>query len=124
MCPADPAPSAESGLPTGQPSVGPEPEGFLILRVKGVLSQTMYEQARESLAPIGKKMNLQVMVVDEGSEVDVRYNHDPLVAAIRDQITAINRLAESNQALVQAIAEGDGMDDMAPTTYMDGSPVR
>lgn len=49
-----------------------------------------------------------------------------LIEAIRQQTDAINRLANSNAALVQAMAEADGMDDedREPTTYLDGSLAR
>lgn len=46
-----------------------------------------------------------------------------LAARIEAQTEAINNLAESNFALVQAMAESCG-DEMPPTTYMDGSPIR
>lgn len=48
-----------------------------------------------------------------------------LIAALREQTAAINRLASSNEALVQAMAEGEEQDpDAEPRVYMDGSPVR
>lgn len=78
-CPANPAPNAESGSPTGQPLPTPVPADSLTL----------------------------------------------LIAALHEQTAAINRLASSNEALVQAMAESeDGDPDAEPRTYMDGSPVR
>jgi len=49
-----------------------------------------------------------------------------LVDAIRQQTDAINRLANSNAALVQAMAEAEGLEeeDQAPDTYLDGRPCR
>ena len=48
-----------------------------------------------------------------------------LIEAIRQQTDAINRLAKSNAALVEAMAEAEGMDDedREPTTYLDGSTL-
>jgi len=48
-----------------------------------------------------------------------------LIEAIRQQTDAINRLASSNSALVQAMAEAEGMDDedREPPTYLDGSSL-
>ena len=48
-----------------------------------------------------------------------------VIEAIRQQTDAINRLASSNAALVQAMAEAEGMDDedREPTTYLDGSTL-
>ena len=47
-----------------------------------------------------------------------------LTQEMRQQTSAIDRLAQSNEMLVQAMAEGDGMDDVEPSTYMDGSRIR
>jgi len=47
-----------------------------------------------------------------------------LLEAIRQQTAAINRMAESNMALVAAMAEAEGLDDdQEPTTYLDGSTL-
>ncbi len=54
-----------------------------------------------------------------------------LIAALADTAKQLSRaadsmqaMAQSNQALIAAMAEADGMDDMPATTYMDGSSVR
>lgn len=49
----------------------------------------------------------------------------PLVAALMGQTEAINRLAQSNEMLVQAMAEDAGVNEDGPVShYLDGSPVR
>lgn len=45
-----------------------------------------------------------------------------LLEALTQQTAAINRLAASNEMLVQAMAEDQGMDDPEPTTYLSGRP--
>lgn len=48
-----------------------------------------------------------------------------LIDAIRQQTAAIQQLVESNAALIQAMAEAEGMDDedREPATYLDGSTL-
>ncbi|MGP9834222.1 hypothetical protein [Marinobacter sp. NSM] len=48
-----------------------------------------------------------------------------LMLAMREQTDAINRMADTQAALVQAMAEAEGLDDeeQEPATYLDGSPV-
>ena len=48
-----------------------------------------------------------------------------LIEAIRQQTDAINRLANSNAALIQAMAEAEGLDEegQEPETYLDGTPA-
>lgn len=48
-----------------------------------------------------------------------------LIDALNGQSQAIQSLADSNMALVQAMAEDQGMDEgQEPRQYLDGSPVR
>ena len=48
-----------------------------------------------------------------------------LIDALNAQSQAIQALAESNMALVQAMAQDQGMDEgQEPRQYLDGSPVR
>lgn len=47
-----------------------------------------------------------------------------LIAALHQQTSAVTRLAQSNEALVQAMIESEGIDsgDMsAPATYLNGT---
>ena len=48
---------------------------------------------------------------------------DELIKTLKAQTEAMDRLAESIALLVQAMAEGEG-EEMEPTTYLDGSPVK
>lgn len=50
-----------------------------------------------------------------------------LIEAIRQQTGAITRLADSNAALVAAMADAEGADEVdgderEPDTYLDGTP--
>lgn len=46
-----------------------------------------------------------------------------LISALHEQTAAINRLAASNEGLIQAMCESEGMEDLPdPGTYMDGTP--
>lgn len=46
-----------------------------------------------------------------------------LISALHEQTAAINRLASSNEGLIQAMCEAEGMDGAPDSgTYMDGTP--
>lgn len=132
QCPADPVPSAVSGLPSGQPSHGQEPAGCLILRFQQRISQETATLVREQMAPLAAKLNLETMVLDQGAEAEIRYRQDPIIAALQEQTAALNRLASSNESLSQAVsslidemANAEPEDsDAEPRTYLDGSRVR
>ena len=79
MCPADPALSAESGSPSGQPSHGPGLGDYQIR----------------------------------------------LLAALTAQTQAMLALTSRLDMLITAMSEGEAMgEDIPPTQYLDGSPVR
>lgn len=44
--------------------------------------------------------------------------------ALTRAAVAMEALAQTNALLIQAMAEGEGMDDMPPSTYLDGTPRR
>jgi len=46
-----------------------------------------------------------------------------LAKGIEDQAQSINSLVESNLALVQAMAQDQGMDDSPPAYDMSGKPI-
>lgn len=48
-----------------------------------------------------------------------------LMQAMREQTDAINRMADTQAALVQAMAEAEGLDDADQelATYLDGSTL-
>jgi hypothetical protein len=46
-----------------------------------------------------------------------------LIQTMQDQTEAITRLAESNEALIDAMTQDSGEEGLS-NTYMDGSPVR
>lgn len=94
--PADPVLNDESGLPAGPLSHGRVPEGCPILHEKGI-------------------GDFQIQLLSTMLA---------LVQEMRQQTAATNRLAQSNEALVQAMAESDGDQDAEPTHYMDGSRIR
>ena len=45
-----------------------------------------------------------------------------LIAAMKEQTAAINRLAQSNEALVQAMIDSEGMDsqELGLSSYLNG----
>lgn len=131
-CPADPVPSAVSGLQSGQLSHGQEPVGCLILRFQQRISQETATLVREQMAPLAAKLSLETLVLDQGAEAEIRYRQDPIIAALQEQTAALNRLASSNESLSQAVsslidemANAEEHDfDAEPRTYLDGSKVR
>lgn len=98
-----------------------------ILEVRSSAPLTM--QQIERLKPILETLEMAVKgeyfvaLLDNNVGVRVHTDNSDLVDAIRQQTTAIQALADSNMALVQAMADGEDYD--APVSqYLDGSPAQ
>lgn len=122
--------AAASGSQSGQPLQESEqltsfPAGQLIVRYQGALPAGAMQQIHEKLSPVAAALNLEPILLTQGEEPE-QSGIAALVTALGTQAAAIDRLAASNGALVQAMADaeedGDGPGHSA--TYMDGSPKR
>lgn len=68
MCPANPVPSAESGSPSGQPSHGPAPVGYLTPLIAALQDQTA---ALNRMASSNESLSQAVQsLIDEMANAD------------------------------------------------------
>lgn len=102
-------------------------KGLLVLRVReGACDKEAMDAMADQLAPIANKLGLIPLVVEDTMAVEfLPCAPGELINALNAQAEAISRLAQSNEALVQAMAEsGDYGEDPPATTYMNGAPAR
>lgn len=109
----------------GSPLPGQGQEGFLILKYPGPLSREQSDRLAERANELAAKMGLRAITVTDGIDATViPAGIGELVKAIGAQTEAVTRLAVSNEALVQAMIESEGMDeDFPPRTYLNGKPT-
>lgn len=120
---AKPAKNESESSSAGLPSHTQGQEGFLILKCPSRLSDKQAERLREEAERFALPMGLKVLIVADGMDATVvPAGMSELVQEMRAQSAAINRLAASNEMLVQAMAEEQGMDEPEPTTYLSGRP--
>lgn len=107
----------------GLPSHTPGQEGFLILKYPKALTEEVVDRIRQTAEPLAQEMGLKCLVFADGMDATVvPAGMSELVQEMRAQSAAINRLAASNEMLVQAMAEDQGMDEPEPATYLSGRP--
>jgi hypothetical protein len=126
---AQDANAAASGSPIGQesqPSAPPTsfPAGLLQVRVPGVISQEQAGYLQAQIEETATALNLEPLILFGGAEASIHTDNTALIAAMHAQVEAINRLAASNEALVQAMAEAEDEEDEQPGRYMDGTKAR
>jgi len=113
-----------AGQPPSESQQSEQPRSLLVVKVPAGIALQDMEHLSRYMEPVGKKLSAEVVICPDG--MDARWQQDlsPLVSAIAAQTQAITRLAQSNEALVQAMAQDDPDPDELPETYMDGSPIR
>ena len=97
-------------------------KSLLVGQIEHRLSMAQAVRLREALEPAANRLGLELLFVGAGMKAEVYRDLTPLVEAIEKQTAAITALAESNRALVEAMAEADADDDddHAPAMYLDG----
>lgn len=96
---------------------------FIIMKFQQVLSQEQRAIARQQAEALGSRLETQVVIADAGTDIEYRSDIGPLIKAIEQQTMAIDALAESNMALVDAMTQVDEeeVEEGQRPAYLDGS---
>lgn len=98
---------------------------LLTVQVDRSMTMDQVQALERMLAPIAKRIDASLILLPCGVVASLSPDLLPLVDAITVQTAAINRLAQSNELLVQAMGDGGELPDEAvSTTFLDGSPRR
>lgn len=80
----------------------------------------------QDVEELAESMGLKAIVLTDGMDATViPPGIGDLINEMRSQSAAINRLAQSNEMLVQAMADSEGMDleDRVPSVGLNGRPL-
>lgn len=97
--------------------------GLLVVKAPNGLSYAQAEAMRKVLGSTAKEVGMKVLLLQDGMDATVvPAGMADLVAVMRAQTEAISRLAASNEALVQAMAEAEGVEpwDVPATVGLNG----
>ncbi|MFL1404200.1 hypothetical protein ACJO2E_02500 [Marinobacter sp. M1N3S26] len=95
---------------------------LIVLKPQQYLTQEMMCHLRAHAERLIDDLSYDVLVVEHGLDAQVHSDVAPLVKAIERQTQAIDALAESNMALVDAMTQLDEDDGAGATTYLDDTP--
>jgi len=113
-----------AGQTPSEPQQSGQPLSLLVVKTPQNLSQEQVQMVGHHMEPVGLMLGAKVIVATDGMDVQWQQDLGPLVAAIAAQTEAITRLAQSNEALVEAMGQDDAdMVELPVSTYMDGSRV-
>lgn len=115
-----------SGCSSGQGSQLSGLDGFLVVKCPTPLSATQAENFRQAAQELANPMGLQALILADGMDAQViPAGLDRLIAEMRANTASNNRIAASVEALVQAMAEAEGVDpeDVPATVGLNGRPI-
>ena len=98
-------------------------KGLVVLRVDGHLSQELRRDLQNALSLAAEKAGMTGLVIEAGMEVDVHHDLSPLINSVNQQTAALNRLVETNQALLISLIDDDVAEasEGSVAQYLDGS---
>lgn len=114
------------GCSSGQGSQLSGQSGLLVAEYPGHLSPGQIERLEEVLKSVGEPMNLRPLILGGGVTAHVApAGLDVLIQEMRANTASNNRIAASVEALVQAMAEAEGVDpeDVPATVGLNGRPL-
>lgn len=100
--------------------------GLLVAEYPGHLSPTQVERLKEVLESVADPMGLKPLILSGGVTAHVvPTGLDALVQEMRANTASNNRIAASVEALVQAMAEAEGVDPegVPATVGLNGRPL-
>lgn len=103
--------------------VSPMKGDLLVVTSFHPLTPEQREKMAASLVPMADRLGVQLPVLDGGATAQLQPGIAGLQEEQRKQTAILERIAEQQMLLIQALCEdGDEDQDAQPRTYMDGSP--
>jgi hypothetical protein len=105
--------------------VSPMRGDLLVVTSAHSLTLEQRQKMAASLTPMAERLGVQLLVLDAGATAQLQPGVSGLLEEHRKQTVILERIAEQQLLLIQALAEdGDEDDDVMSSTYIDGSPCR
>lgn len=98
---------------------------LLVVSLNTALTVQQREGFHAALSPLAKRLGVELFVAECGATVEIKSRGGDLLEEQRKQTAILERMAEQQLLLIQALAEDEPEDpDAQPLTYMDGTPCR
>ncbi|WP_300747502.1 hypothetical protein [Pseudomonas sp.] len=106
--------------------VSPQKGDLLVVTSPHPLTLEQRKRMSESLSPLVDRLGVQMLVLDGGATAQLQPGMQGLLDEQKKQTAILERMAEQQSLLIQALAEDQGEQDpdARPLTYMDGTPCR
>jgi len=92
---------------------------LLIVKCDTVPSPKHHAELSDTIKAAVRPMGFDAILLKPGTDAEVDRNYGPRMDAILEEQRRTNALLSM---LIEALAEDQGVEDMEPATYMDGTP--
>lgn len=102
----------------------PNQGDLLVISVPFPLKTEQRERLTHYLAGKADRLGCELLVLEAGVTVQLQPSVSDLLAEQRKQTALLEQIATQNLALIEALADDQGVDpDAAPRVYLSGAPV-
>ncbi|WMN19260.1 hypothetical protein QL104_07585 [Pseudomonas piscis] len=105
--------------------LSPKTGDLLVVSIPHLMTKDQRERMNAVLQAHAERLGFKALVLDGGATAQLQPNLGELIAEQRKQTTLLGQIATQNLALIEALAEDQGLDpDAVPQSYLSGAPVR
>lgn len=104
--------------------MSPAKGDLLVVTCPSPLTMEQRKRMADNLAPLADRLGVQLLVLDGGATAQLQPGIRGLLDEQKKQTAILERLAEQQSLLIQALAEDqiEQDPDARPLAYMDGTP--
>lgn len=104
--------------------LSPKSGDLLVVSIPHVMTKEQRERMSAALQAHAERLGFKAIVLDGGATAQLQPNLGELLIEQRRQTALLEQIATQNLALIEALADDQGLDpDAAPQVYLSGAPV-
>lgn len=104
--------------------LSPKAGDLLVVSIPHLMNIEQRERMSAALQAHAERLGFKALVLDGGATAQLQPNLGELLTEQRKQTEVLEQIALNQIALIEALAEDQGLDpDLQPMSYLSGKPV-
>ena len=104
--------------------LSPKSGDLLVVSIPHLMTNEQRKRMISALEAHAERLGFKAMFLDGGATAQLQPNLGELLVEQRRQTALLEQIATQNLALIEALADDQGIDpDAAPQVYLSGAPV-
>ncbi|MFJ3121054.1 hypothetical protein ACIPI6_31510 [Pseudomonas protegens] len=103
--------------------LSPKPGDLLVVSIPHLMTKDQRVRMSTALQNHAERLGFKALVLDDGATAQLQPGMGELLAEQRKQTVLLEQIATQNLALIEALADDQGLDpELQPMTYLSGAP--